>query len=101
MKKSLRAIPVRRSVAAALVLIMMAGFGALLVAGCVGPPYKWVVEAYPTVFFQKDGGRLYQMADARIAYWVPDPAEFHGVVEVEDLGSCSVARTDVGQVGFG
>jgi len=101
MKKSLRAIPVRRSVAAALVLIMMAGFGALLVAGCVGPPYKWVEEASPTVFFKEDGGRLYQLADARIAYWVPDPAEFHGVVEVEDLGSGAVARTDVGQVGFG
>jgi hypothetical protein len=92
----------RRPAAILLVFMLLAGTLTLLFAsGCSGPPYKWVVDAGPTVFFEQDAGRLYQLADAKIDYWLTDPKEFHGLVEVEDLATRSVTQTDVGQVAYG
>jgi hypothetical protein len=86
----------------ALVLLLILGGGVmLLLGGCSGPPYKWIVDSSPTVLFTREAGRLYQLVDAKIAYWLPDPATFQGRVDVEDLGTHQVIATDVGQVSYG
>jgi len=91
----------RKSLPLVIVALLFLATGVFAPGGCSGEPYKWIVDATPTVLFSNDAGHLYQTAEARIAYWLPEPKVFTGRVEVEDLNTHATVTTDTGAIGPG
>ncbi len=84
----------RRKIAVAIALLASFAGGTLLtLAGCSGPPFKWIVSVSPTVFFISVDDEIFNLADAQIAYWLPSPKTFKALVEVSDPASGKIVST--------
>lgn len=86
---------------AAALITALAGGAVLVLAGCSGPPFKWIVSVSPTVFFIRENDELFQLAEAQIAYWLPSPKTFKALVEVSDTANGKTVSTIIESVRHG